>query len=157
MIVWPAPYVARTRTCAGDLRIPLKVMIASFRLSLAAPAKHLPLELLTPRASPAWSVRCTAPRSSPPNSVGPAVQGRAVRALDFDPEPARAATPSLGGSSIRFHSDLGAMLRHAASSALFTAAYPSTPSKKPSFSVPFKTLKKTSRPSHQLTASRQDN
>jgi hypothetical protein len=51
-IVWPAPYVARTRTCAGDLRIPLTVMPASFRLSLAALATHLPPELLIPPAGP---------------------------------------------------------------------------------------------------------
>jgi hypothetical protein len=56
-IVWPAPYVARTRTCAGDLRIPLILMHTSFRLSLAAPATHLPPELLTPPAGPVRSVR----------------------------------------------------------------------------------------------------
>jgi hypothetical protein len=56
-IVWPAPYVARTRTCAGDLRIPLILMHTSFRLSLAAPATHLPPELLTPPAAPVRNVR----------------------------------------------------------------------------------------------------
>jgi hypothetical protein len=55
-IVWPAPYVARTRTCAGDLRIPLILMHTSLRLSLAAPATPLPRELLTPPAGPVRSV-----------------------------------------------------------------------------------------------------
>jgi hypothetical protein len=58
-IVLPAPHVARTRTCAGDLRIPLMVIHASFRLSLAAPATHLLSELLTPQAGPARSVTDT--------------------------------------------------------------------------------------------------
>jgi hypothetical protein len=58
-IVLPAPHVARTRTCAGDLRIPLMVIHASIRLSLAAPATHLLPELLTPQAGPARSVTDT--------------------------------------------------------------------------------------------------
>jgi len=52
-----APYVARTRTCAGDLRIPMTAMHASFRFLLAAAATHPPPELLIPPAGPVRSVR----------------------------------------------------------------------------------------------------